>query len=144
MKSIMNFKKILLLAILAINAMFFSLGTSSAETILNVATAGSQNMVDYVRFYLAPKFEVSHPGVKVKTVGTGAGDSGSQKIFEKLEAQKKSGATVVDLSECQWLCFSYVPQPNRYCLQFRFGQRSSFQLRRFGQMDRKTSKTVWL
>ncbi|MGO4571228.1 ABC transporter substrate-binding protein [Microvirga sp. 2TAF3] len=65
--------------------------TASAQT-LNVATAGDQNMVDYIKDYLGPLFEKSHPGVKVVAVGTGPGDGGSQKIFEKLDAQKKAGA----------------------------------------------------
>ena len=64
---------------------------ASAQT-LNVATAGDQNMVDYIKDYLGPMFEKSHPGVKVVAVGTGPGDGGSQKIFEKLDAQKKAGA----------------------------------------------------
>ncbi len=64
--------------------------TASAQT-LNVATAGDQNMVDYIKDYLGPMFEKSHPGVKVVAVGTGPGDGGSQKIFEKLDAQKKAG-----------------------------------------------------
>ena len=64
---------------------------ASAQT-LNVATAGDQNMVDYIKDYLGPLFEKSHPGVKVMAVGTGPGDGGSQKIFEKLDAQKKAGA----------------------------------------------------
>jgi putative spermidine/putrescine transport system substrate-binding protein len=59
---------------------------------LNVATAGDQNMVDYIKDYLGPLFEKSHPGVKVVAVGTGPGDGGSQKIFEKLDAQKKAAA----------------------------------------------------
>jgi putative spermidine/putrescine transport system substrate-binding protein len=63
---------------------------ASAQT-LNVATAGDQNMVDYIKDYLGPLFEKSHPGVKVVAVGTGPGDGGSQKIFEKLDAQKKAG-----------------------------------------------------
>jgi putative spermidine/putrescine transport system substrate-binding protein len=62
-----------------------------AQTTINVATAGDQNMVDYVKDYLAPMFEKANPGVKVVAVGTGPGDSGSQKIFEKLDAQKKAG-----------------------------------------------------
>ena len=62
-----------------------------AQTTVNVATAGDQNMVDYVKDYLAPMFEKANPGVKVVAVGTGPGDSGSQKIFEKLDAQKKAG-----------------------------------------------------
>jgi ABC-type uncharacterized transport system YnjBCD substrate-binding protein len=65
---------------------------ASAQT-LNVATAGDQNMVDYIKDYLGPLFEKSHPGVKVVAVGTGPGDGGSQKIFEKLDAQKKAGAS---------------------------------------------------
>lgn len=68
----------------------------SAQT-LNVATAGDQNMVDYVKDYLGPMFEKSHPGVKVVSVGTGPGDSGSQKIYEKLDAQKASSATDFDV-----------------------------------------------
>ena len=63
---------------------------AQAETVLNVATAGSQNMVDYVKTYLAPKFEAMHPDVKIKVVGTGPGDAGSHKIFEKLSAQQDS------------------------------------------------------
>lgn len=44
---------------------------ANAETVLNVATAGDQNMVDYVKTWLGPKFEAAHPGVKVQVVGTG-------------------------------------------------------------------------
>jgi len=68
----------------------------SAQT-LNVATAGDQNMVDYVKDYLGPMFEKSHPGVKVVSVGTGAGDSGSQKIYEKLGAQKTAASSDFDV-----------------------------------------------
>ncbi|AMJ62418.1 ABC transporter substrate-binding protein [Bosea sp. PAMC 26642] len=68
----------------------------SAQT-LNVASAGDQNMVDYVKDYLGPMFEKAHPGVKVVSVGTGAGDSGSQKIFEKLDAQKGAAAADFDV-----------------------------------------------
>ena len=68
----------------------------SAQT-LNVASAGDQNMVDYVKDYLGPMFEKAHPGVKVVSVGTGPGDSGSQKIYEKLDAQKNASATDFDV-----------------------------------------------
>src|ERR1044071_4517861 len=68
---------------------------ASAQTI-NVATAGDQNMVDYVRDYLGPLFEKKHPGVKVVSVGTGPGDAGSQKIYEKLAAQKAAGVGAWD------------------------------------------------
>ena len=46
--------------------------------------------------YLGPMFEKKHPGVKVVAVGTGPGDAGSQKINEKLDAQKKAGADAWD------------------------------------------------
>lgn len=65
---------------------------------LNVVTAGDQNMVDYVKDYLAPMFEKSNPNVSVKAVGTGPGDGGSQKIFEKLAAQKDSANWDVDVA----------------------------------------------
>ncbi len=68
---------------------------ASAQTI-SVATAGDQNMVDYVRDYLGPLFEKKHPGVKVVSVGTGPGDAGSQKIYEKLAAQKAAGVATWD------------------------------------------------
>src|SRR6266571_6238894 len=71
-------------------------GGIGAQT-LNVVTAGDQNMVDYVNNYLAPKFEKMNPGVKVRAVGTGPGDSGSQKIYEKLSAQQKAGSAEWDV-----------------------------------------------
>ncbi|QRM31948.1 extracellular solute-binding protein [Microvirga sp. VF16] len=64
-------------------------GAAHAQT-LNVATAGDQNMVDYIKDYLGPLFEKKNPGVKVVAVGTGPGDGGSQKIYEKLSAQKNA------------------------------------------------------
>jgi putative spermidine/putrescine transport system substrate-binding protein len=70
---------------------------AAAETTLNVVSAGDQNMVDYVNNYLGPKFEQMNPGVKVRAVGTGPGDSGSQKIYEKLSAQQKAGTPTWDV-----------------------------------------------
>jgi putative spermidine/putrescine transport system substrate-binding protein len=70
---------------------------AQAQTILNVTTAGSENMVDYVTDYLAPKFKATHPDVEIRVVGTGPGDAGSQKIYEKLAAQKAAGAAEVDV-----------------------------------------------
>ena len=70
---------------------------AQAETVLNVVTAGSENMVDYVTDYLGPMFEEQNPGVTVKAVGTGPGDAGSQKIFEKLNAQKQAGSEAWDV-----------------------------------------------
>ena len=69
---------------------------ASAQITLNVVTAGDQNMVEYVTNYLGPKFEAMNPGVKVRAVGTGPGDSGSQKIYEKLSAQQKAGSAAWD------------------------------------------------
>src|ERR1700694_3987139 len=71
-------------------------GGIGAQT-LSVVTAGDQNMVDYVNNYLAPKFEAMNPGVTVRAVGTGPGDSGSQKIYEKLSAQQKAGSNAWDI-----------------------------------------------
>jgi ABC-type uncharacterized transport system YnjBCD substrate-binding protein len=70
--------------------------TSASAQTINVATAGDQNMVDYIKDYLGPLFEKQHPGVKVVAVGTGPGDGGSQKIYEKLDAQKKAGSATAD------------------------------------------------
>jgi ABC-type uncharacterized transport system YnjBCD substrate-binding protein len=70
---------------------------AQAQTILNVTTAGSENMVDYVTDYLAPKFKATHPDVEIRVVGTGPGDAGSQKIYEKLAAQKAAGMEEVDV-----------------------------------------------
>lgn len=67
-----------------------------AETVLTVASGGSENMVEYVTDYLGPLFEKQNPGVKVTVVGTGPGDAGSQKILEKLEAQAKAGTAAWD------------------------------------------------
>ena len=77
-------------------AAILSASPTTAQT-LNVASAGDQNMVDYVKDYLGPMFEKLHPGVKVVSVGTGPGDAGSQKIMEKLEAQKNAAATDFDV-----------------------------------------------
>jgi ABC-type uncharacterized transport system YnjBCD substrate-binding protein len=80
------------------SALAIALGISAADAqTINVATAGDQNMVDYVRDYLGPLFEKKHPGAKVVAVGTGPGDGGSQKIYEKLAAQKAANAPAWDL-----------------------------------------------
>ncbi len=70
---------------------------AGAQTTLNVVSAGDQNMVDYVNNYLGPKFEAMNPGVKVRAVGTGPGDAGSQKIYEKLAAQAKANVPAWDV-----------------------------------------------
>jgi ABC-type uncharacterized transport system YnjBCD substrate-binding protein len=74
-------------------------GPAAAQKVtLNVISAGDQNMVDYIKDYLGPMFEKSHPNVTVKAVGTGPGDAGSQKIMEKLVAEKDRAAWDVDVA----------------------------------------------
>ncbi|MFS2150112.1 MULTISPECIES: extracellular solute-binding protein [unclassified Rhizobium] len=64
---------------------------------LTVATAGDQNMVDYINQYLGPLFEKANPGDTVRAVGTGPGDAGSQKILERFDAQAAAEAKVWDV-----------------------------------------------
>ncbi len=86
------------LAALAVAATLSALPAAAlADTTLNVVTAGDQNMVDYVNNFLGPKFEAQNPGVKVKAVGTGPGDAGSQKIQEKLAAEKAANVAAWDV-----------------------------------------------
>ena len=83
--------------LIAASVLAIGLGMAGANAqTINVATAGDQNMVDYVRDYLGPLFEKKHPGVKVVAVGTGPGDGGSQKIYEKLAAQKAANVGAWD------------------------------------------------
>ena len=79
-------------------ALAIVLGASPLQaTELTVITAGDQNMVDYVNNYLAPIFEKQNPGDTVRAVGTGPGDAGSQKIIERLEAQKQANKETWDV-----------------------------------------------
>ncbi|MDE1160148.1 MAG: extracellular solute-binding protein [Neorhizobium sp.] len=64
---------------------------------LTVATAGDQNMVDYINQYLGPLFEKTYPGDTVRAVGTGPGDSGSQKILERFDAQSAANTKIWDV-----------------------------------------------
>lgn len=81
----------------ATSAMVLSMAGAALAQTLTVATAGSENMVDYVTDYLGPMFEASHPGVTVEVVGTGPGDAGSQAIYERLAAQRAAGVDEVDV-----------------------------------------------
>ncbi len=64
---------------------------------LNLATAGDTNMTDLQEKYIVGEFQGKFPDSKVRVVNTGAGDAGSQKIFEKLKAQKDAGKTEWDI-----------------------------------------------
>ena len=44
------------LALLAITAAFVAAPVAAQQTTLNVVTAGDQNMVDYIKDFLAPRF----------------------------------------------------------------------------------------
>src|SRR5260221_185348 len=92
-------RRSLLLATAAVaGAAFVFAAPAGPQTVtLNVMTAGDQNMVDYVTDYLGPMFEKAHPNVKVRAVGTGPGDAGSQKIWERIDAQKKAGTATWDV-----------------------------------------------
>jgi ABC-type uncharacterized transport system YnjBCD substrate-binding protein len=94
----MTSRTILSLAAALIALGFAPQAGAQSKATLNVITAGDQNMVDYVKDYLAPMFEKANPNVTVRAVGTGPGDSGSQKIMEKLVAQKDRGAWDVDVA----------------------------------------------
>jgi ABC-type uncharacterized transport system YnjBCD substrate-binding protein len=74
-----------------------ALPATAQQRTLNVLTAGDQNMVDYITDYLGPMFEKANPGVRVRAVGTGPGDAGSQKIWERLDAQQKANAASWDV-----------------------------------------------
>jgi ABC-type uncharacterized transport system YnjBCD substrate-binding protein len=73
------------------------LAVAQQKTTLNVISAGDVNMVDYIKDYLGPLFEKSNPNVTVKAVGTGPGDAGSQKIVEKLSAEKARATWDIDV-----------------------------------------------
>src|SRR5439155_7383403 len=78
--------------------MLITMPAEAQKATVNVVTAGDQNMVDYVKDFLAPRFERINPNTNVKAVGTGPGDAGSQKIAEKIQAQKGNPAWDVDVA----------------------------------------------
>jgi putative spermidine/putrescine transport system substrate-binding protein len=88
-------RRVLLGAVAAL-AIIAGLPPAHAETVLNVVTAGDQNMVDYINEFLGPRFEELHADVTVRAAGTGPGDAGSQKIYEKLDAQAGAGVEAWD------------------------------------------------
>jgi hypothetical protein len=49
------------LVLFALTAAFASAPTVAQQTTLNVVTAGDQNMVDYIKDFLAPRFEKTNP-----------------------------------------------------------------------------------
>src|SRR5947208_5641378 len=88
----------MVIAALAVVAVGAAPASAQQQATLNLVTAGDQNMVDYVKDYLGPMFEKEHPGVTVGAVGTGPGDAGSQKMYEKLEAEKSNSSWDIDVA----------------------------------------------
>lgn len=84
-------------AIAGAAALTASPASAQQRVTLNVLTAGDQNMVDYITDYLGPLFQRQNPGVTVRALGTGPGDAGSQRIWERLEAQRRAGTASVDV-----------------------------------------------
>jgi ABC-type uncharacterized transport system YnjBCD substrate-binding protein len=54
-------------------------------------TAGDVNMLALGQNVIGPQLKQKYPDIAVMTVHTGPGNAGSQLIFEKLEAESKSG-----------------------------------------------------
>ena len=91
------FRRSMLLASAAIAAAGAMPAAAQQRVTLNVLTAGDQNMVDYITDYLGPMFTRQNPGVTVRAIGTGPGDAGSQRIWERLEAQRRANSQSVDV-----------------------------------------------
>jgi putative spermidine/putrescine transport system substrate-binding protein len=90
-------RRTVLLAATALAAAAADPALAQQRITLNVLTAGDQNMVDYITDYLGPLFTRQNPGVTVRAIGTGPGDAGSQRIWERLEAQRRANAQSVDV-----------------------------------------------
>ena len=90
--------KLKLVASMVLAASFAAPPALAQKVTVNVVTAGDQNMVDYVKDFLAPRFEKTNPNATVRAVGTGPGDAGSQKIAEKIQAQKGNASWDIDVA----------------------------------------------
>jgi ABC-type uncharacterized transport system YnjBCD substrate-binding protein len=93
----MIIRRSILAGALACAALLAFAAPAAAQRTINVLTAGDQNMVDYITDFLGPQFEKQNPGVRVRAVGTGPGEAGSQKIWERIDAQKKANAASWDV-----------------------------------------------
>ncbi|RKX72965.1 MAG: ABC transporter substrate-binding protein [Spirochaetes bacterium] len=61
------------------------------KTKLIYMTAGDVNMLALGQNVLGPQFSKKYPSIEVMTIHTGPGNAGSQLIYEKMLAEKKSG-----------------------------------------------------
>jgi len=87
-----------MIAVMAAAIAIVQPATAQQPVTLSVVTAGDQNMLDYVKDYLGPMFEKEHSGVTIRAVSTGPGDAGSQKIYEKLDAEKDNPRWDIDVA----------------------------------------------
>ena len=101
----MQGRKILpaLLALLCVAALAMAGGTREsasgrpAPARVVYMTAGDVNMLALGQNVIGPQLAEKHPEIAVMTVHTGPGNAGSQLIFEKLEAESKSGKAAWDV-----------------------------------------------
>jgi ABC-type uncharacterized transport system YnjBCD substrate-binding protein len=91
-----------LLAISLISLTLFS-GCSNSDSAagqqisqINVVTAGDTNMTE-LQELIGKEFKKLNNNIEVNVIGTGPGDAGSQKIFDKLKAQKDAGKKEWDI-----------------------------------------------
>lgn len=64
---------------------------------VNIATAGDTNMADLQDKEVGPGFKQANANVSINVIGTGPGDAGSQKIYEKLKAEKDANVKEWDI-----------------------------------------------
>lgn len=84
-------RKLCGVVVLIIAAVLLAQADIPIKVTLTMMVAGDQNMVDFFQYEIAPEFEKLYPNVKVKVVGTGPGDAGSQQIIQQLQLEKDSG-----------------------------------------------------
>lgn len=84
-------KFLLILVAVLVSTFLFAQSDIPIKVTLTMMVAGDQNMVDFFQYEIAPEFEKLYPNVKIKVVGTGPGDAGSQQIIQQLQLEKDSG-----------------------------------------------------
>lgn len=89
-----------ILSIVMVMLLVFSLTACNSEkkgVTLNVVTAGDTNMEELQTNYVGKIAKEKNPELELNVVGSGPGDDGSRKIFEKLKAQKDAGKDEWDI-----------------------------------------------
>jgi len=67
------------------------------KTKLIYMTAGDVNMLALGQNVLGPQFSQKYPNIELMTIHTGPGNAGSQRIYEKVLAEKNSGKDTWDV-----------------------------------------------